>query len=72
VDRRQLLLIKLAEEGGEVAKIALMAAIEMLNEECGLDYTPNPDRIKAKKAKVDKFAAYSVRIGMVAATQDHR
>lgn len=91
----QHLLGKLAEEGTEVAQIALktaqfgmyevctgqphtnvervhqelddlMGIIEMLNERYGFDYIPNPERIAAKKVKVDKFLAYSQSLGMVA------
>jgi hypothetical protein len=94
MNRMQLLLNKLAEEGAEVAQIALktaqfglaetcpgqpltnaerthqeiddlMAAVEMLNEELGFGYKPNRERIDAKKAKVNKFAAYSESLGMV-------
>lgn len=94
MDRLQLLLNKLAEEGTEVAQIALktaqfglhesregqyptnaerchaeiddlMAAVEMLNEEYGFGYEPSRERIDAKKAKVNKFAAYSESLGMV-------
>lgn len=94
MNRLQLLLNKLAEEGAEVAQIALktsqfglhesregqystnaerchaevddlMAAVEMLNEECGFGYAPNRERIEAKKVKVNKFAAYSESLGMV-------
>lgn len=94
MNRLQLLLNKLAEEGTEVAQIALktaqfgltemcqgqhltnaerthqeiddfFAAVEMLNEEYGFGYTPNRERIEAKKAKVNKFAAYSESLGMV-------
>lgn len=43
----------------------LMAAVEMLNEEYGFNYQPNRERIEAKKAKVNKFAAYSVELGLV-------
>lgn len=43
----------------------LMAAVEMLNEEYGFGYAPNRERIEAKKAKVNKFAAYSARLGLV-------
>lgn len=94
MNRTQLLLAKLAEEAGEVAKLALksqqfglaevmpgqplnnaeraheeiddfMAAIEMLNDECGFGYVQNRARIEKKKAKVNKFAAYSASLGMV-------
>lgn len=94
MNRLQLLLTKLAEEGSEVAQIALktqqfgfnescpgqpftnaerthqeiddlMAMVEMLNEEFGFGYIPNRERIEAKKTKVNKFAAYSVELGMV-------
>jgi hypothetical protein len=37
----------------------------MLNEELGFGYKPNRERIDAKKAKVNKFAAYSESLGMV-------
>ena len=92
--RLQLLLIKLAEEGAEIAQIALkttqfglteicpasshtnaqrahheiddlMAAVEMLNDEFGFGYTPNRERIDAKKEKVNKFASYSESLGMI-------
>lgn len=94
MNRLQLLLNKLAEEGAEVAQIALktaqfglvemcpgqpftnaqrthqeiddlLAAVEMLNEEYNFGYIPNRERIEAKKAKVNKFAAYSESLGMV-------
>ena len=93
--RAQLLLGKLAEEGVEVAQIALkaqqfgmdevragqsltnaqrvhqelddlMAQIEMLNDECGLGYVPNRDRIEAKKSKVNLFAKLSAELGQLA------
>ncbi|MGI1671966.1 MAG: hypothetical protein K6L74_16810 [Neptuniibacter sp.] len=41
------------------------ASIEMLNEECGLDYEPNRERIEAKKAKVNQYADYSKQLGRV-------
>ena len=41
------------------------AAIEMLNEECGLGYVPNRDRIDAKKNKVNQYADYSKQLGRV-------
>jgi NTP pyrophosphatase (non-canonical NTP hydrolase) len=92
--RLQLLLTKLAEEGSEIAQIALktqqfgldskgpgqpltnaeqvhseiddlMAAVEMLNEEFGLGYVPSRERIEAKKAKVNHFAAYSEQLGFI-------
>ena len=94
MNRCQLLLTKLAEEGCEISQIALktqqfgmheicpgqpltnaqrihlelddlMAAIQMLNDEYGLMYLPNQERIKAKIAKVNKFAQYSVELGEV-------
>lgn len=43
----------------------LMAAVEMLNEEFGFGYAPDRERIEAKKAKVNKFAAYSAQLGLV-------
>lgn len=96
MNRLQLLLTKLAEEGSEIAQIALKtqqfglhevcpgqpftnaervhqeiddlwAAVEMLNEEYGLGYSPNRERIETKKIKVNKYAAYSTELGQVAA-----
>jgi hypothetical protein len=43
----------------------LQAMIEILNEECGLGYKPNRKRIKAKKAKVEKYYQYSKLLGQV-------
>ena len=94
MNRLQLLLTKLSEEGSEVTQIALktqqfglhescpgqpftnaerthqeiddlMAMVEMLNEEFGFGYAPSRERIEAKKVKVNKFAAYSVELGLV-------
>lgn len=94
MNRLQLLLAKLSEEGSEIAQIALktqqfglnekcpgqpytnaervhqeiddlMAAVEMLNEEFGFGYSPNRERIEAKKIKVNQFAEYSKTLGLV-------
>ena len=46
----------------------LMAMVEMLNDEFGFGYVPDRERIEAKKAKVNKFAAYSESLGMVEVT----
>ena len=43
----------------------LMAMVEMLNEECGLDYVPSRERIEAKKVKVNDYAHYSKKLGML-------
>lgn len=43
----------------------LLAAVEMLNEECGFGYTPSRERIEAKKTKVKKYLGYSQELGMV-------
>jgi hypothetical protein len=48
----------------------LTAMVEMLNEECGLDYTPNRERIEAKKHKVNKYAVYSKHLGMLENSDD--
>lgn len=45
----------------------LTAIVEMLND-LGFAYTPNRERIEAKKEKVVKFMHHSVGLGMV----DHR
>ena len=94
MNQLQHLLTKLAEEGSEVAQIALktsqfgaheimpgqpltnfqrchqelddlMAIVEMLNAQYGFDYTPNRDRIEAKKAKVGQYLGYSIHLGLV-------
>ncbi|MDP2202308.1 MAG: hypothetical protein Q8K07_09840 [Methylicorpusculum sp.] len=94
MNRLQLLLNKLAEEGSEIAQIGLktaqfglnevcpdqpltnaerthaeiddlFAVVEMLNDEFGFGYVPNRMRIEKKKAKVNKYAAYSASLGMV-------
>lgn len=43
----------------------LHAMVEELNEKFGFGYTPNRERIEAKKQKVEKFLGYSTRLGMV-------
>lgn len=41
----------------------LMAAIEMLNEECGFAYTPSRSKIEAKKQKVLGYMQFSINLG---------
>lgn len=41
------------------------AVLELLNGEADFKYTPNRERIEAKKAKIAKFYAYSVSLGQV-------
>lgn len=41
----------------------LMAAIEMLNEECGFGYTQNRNMIEAKKQKVLGYMQFSINLG---------
>jgi len=94
-------LAKLAEEGSEVAQIALKtvqfgpnevmpsqplsnfqrchlelddlnAMVEELNEKFGFSYTPNRERIEAKKAKVRKYLEFSMHLGMVEGKTDVR
>lgn len=43
----------------------LQAMVEMLNDECGLGYVPNRERIEAKKIKVNKYYEYSKQLGLV-------
>ena len=43
-----------------------MAAVEMLNEECGFGYVPDREKIEAKKLKVNKYAALSAELGQLA------
>ena len=92
-------LTKLAEEGSEVAQIALKtqqfgpgevmpgqplnnferchlelddlwAMVEELNEKFGFGYTPNRERMEAKKAKVRKYLGFSIHLGMVEGETD--
>lgn len=99
MNQLQHLLIKLAEEGAEVAQIALktsqfgpdeimpgqplsnfqrchqelddlMAMVEMLNDKYGFGYTPNRERMDAKKVKVQKYLGYSIHLGLVAGETD--
>lgn len=94
MNQLQHLLVKLAEEGAEVAQISLKAAqfgaeevmagqpftnfqrchqelddlqaiVEMLNAQYGFAYSPNRERLEAKKAKVRKYLGYSIRLGLV-------
>lgn len=41
------------------------AQIELLNEECGLDYTPDRAAIEAKKEKMRKYRKISIELGFV-------
>jgi hypothetical protein len=41
----------------------IWAMVELLNEESGFGYTPNRENIEAKKAKFNKFYAYSQSLG---------
>lgn len=43
----------------------LIATVEMLNEEEGFEFTPNRDKIEAKKAKVAHYRKYSRSLGTV-------
>lgn len=90
----QYYLTKLAEEGAEVAQIALksqqftgheimpgqpltnferchlelddlMAVVEELNDRFGFGYTPNRERMDAKKIKIGKYREYSIHLGTV-------
>ena len=45
----------------------LMAAVQMLNVDCGLGYVPNEVRMLAKIQKVDKFYQYAIECGQVRA-----
>ena len=95
----QYYLAKLAEEGTEVAQIALKtvqfgpdevmpgqplnnferchlelddlnAMVEELNEKFGFSYTPNRERMEAKKVKVRKYLEFSIHLGMVEGKTD--
>lgn len=41
----------------------LLATIELLNEECGLGFTPNRQAIEAKKVKINKYKEISKKLG---------
>lgn len=43
----------------------LLGIVEMLNEECDLDYTPDEVAIQYKKKKVNKYYEYSKKLGKV-------
>lgn len=43
----------------------LLAIIELLNEEEGFDFTPDPDKIAFKKEKVNFYREYSRSLGLV-------
>ena len=97
----QYYLTKLAEEGAEVAQIALKtqqfgprevmpgqplnnferchlelddlwAIVEELNDQFDFGYTPNRERMEAKKAKVRQYLGFSIHRGMVEGTTDVR
>jgi hypothetical protein len=94
MNKLQHLLTKLAEEGSEIAQIALKtqqfgpsevmpgqpltnyqrchqelndlhAIVEMLNDYHDFGYQPDREAIENKKAKVLKYLAYSIELGMV-------
>lgn len=99
MNQLQHYLTKLAEEGSEVAQIALKtqqfgpreimpgqpfnnferahqelddlwAMVEELNDKFGFGYTPNRERMEAKKEKVRKYLGYSIHLGMVEGATD--
>lgn len=43
----------------------LLAIIELLNEEEGFDFVPDPDKIAFKKEKVKFYREYSRSLGLV-------
>lgn len=43
----------------------LNAMVAMLNEEFNFSYSPDPDRIDAKKSKVNRYAKHSEKLGLV-------
>lgn len=43
----------------------LWAVIEELNNKFGFGYTPNREQTEAKKAKMQKYLGYSIRLGFV-------
>lgn len=43
----------------------LLAIVELLNEEEGFDFTPDPDKIALKKEKVKFYREYSRSLGLV-------
>ena len=48
----------------------LNAMVEELNEKFGFSYTPNRERMEAKKAKVRKYLEFSMHLGMVEGKTD--
>lgn len=48
----------------------LMAIVQMLNEEFGLGFELDAERVKAKKAKVNRYAGYSASLGLVESTSE--
>lgn len=48
---------------GEINDI--LAIVELLNEEAGFDFKPDPDKIERKKAKVKHYREYSRSLGLV-------
>lgn len=94
MNRKQLLLIKLAEECSEVAQIIIktalfgmddigpglvitnrerihaelndvMAVVDLLNDEADLEYVKNEKAIENKKDKINFYAEYSKKRGML-------
>lgn len=41
----------------------LLAVVEMLNEECGLGFTPDPQAIAEKKKKVQHYRSITQELG---------
>jgi len=50
----------------------LMAIVDMLNEESGLSYARNEKRILSKKERVNYFAEYSIKLGLVTHNNNER
>jgi hypothetical protein len=48
----------------------LWAMVEELNDKFGFGYTPNRERMDAKKAKVRKYLDFSIYLGMVEGETD--
>lgn len=42
-----------------------LAIVELLNEEEAFDFTPDKEKIKAKKEKVKSYREYSISLGLV-------
>lgn len=43
----------------------LYAVVQILNNECGLDFVPSPEAVEIKLHKINHYAEYSQQLGCV-------